>query len=616
MTTLTASQQQQPSSLSTTASRSNTSSSVTTTTTATTASSIQTPGTPTAEVSSNTPSTTTTTRSSSGATGLPFSDRIRAAEHRFTALTQNITHFSPLKTQLDKHNQAIERLESDIKKKTALLQACQHKLKSISRRPQTSGQGSHVSLHASSSEDSEADAVAAQHRATKEALESLNGQLLAAKILHIGLTRQVTQYFESRGELQALLEEIFSGSTPEHPSEDALERELEQITADIAKVKMDFEKHRAATNEFKEIRRYVDIWNEAVEKQIATNPKDVSKPLKKLVPFFSGPKPPSYTKVADAHMTTARGLVPSLENIGFLSEIKMDTVNDTSNDLIIYTAKFKDGYNTLSNTLEVLHKKSRVLKKKKNQCIEKLFTERCRIFSVELQEYYRSIGESLAGGSGSIAGEEHHGDGSGGVLLSSSPGGGGAAGGLTSSRLVMHRQHVENLDAYSSEGSSLGGHHSQELLLEAEELPSYFQHQQQHNHTILHRRTGSLGSPAHSSSASSSISLNSPFPGVAGGAGTMLDSPPDYVRDEAVADMGGPSSYGVASSGAGEEEEDAMFRAYRLRYDTRQRQNSDPRSRPVTRAVTTTTTTTTALSTMDTPPGYDETRYHTVVDPV
>lgn len=64
--------------------------------------------------------------------------------------------------------------------------------KSISKRPQTSGQGSHVSLHnhaslsSSSSEGdhpSEADVVAAQRQATKEALEALNGQLLAAKIL-------------------------------------------------------------------------------------------------------------------------------------------------------------------------------------------------------------------------------------------------------------------------------------------------------------------------------------------------------------------------------------------------------------------------------------------------
>ncbi|KAF9537028.1 hypothetical protein EC957_009034 [Mortierella hygrophila] len=433
---------------------------------------------------------------------------------------------------------------------------------------------------------------------------------------HIGLTRQVTQYFESRGELQTLLEEIFSGSTPEHPSEDALERELEQFTADIIKVKADFERHRAAKNEFKEIRRYVDIWNESIEKQIATNPKDASKPLKKLVPFFSGPKPPSYTKVADAHMVTARGLVPTLEDIGMLSDIKMDTANDTSNELIIYTAKFKDAYNSLSHTLEVLHKKSRVLKKKKNQCIEKLFSERCRIFSVELQAHYRSIGESLAGGSGSIAGESSAVDGSGAGtgVLSSSP---GATTTLSSGRLVMHRHHVEgNMEAYSSEGSSLGGYHSQELLLDTEELPSYFQHQQSTPHSQLHRRTGSLGSPAHSSSASSSISLNSPYPGVTVGA-TILDSPPDYVRDESAAVLTNTTYTAMDMSGpvavAADEEEDALFRAYRQRYDTRERQNSDPRSRPMT---TTTTRSRAGTGSLDTPPGYDETRYHTVVDPV
>lgn len=319
-------------------------------------------------------------------------------------------------------------------------------------------------------------------------------------------------------------------------------------------------------------------------------------------------------------MVTARGLVPTLDDIGMLSDIKMDTVNDTSNELIIYTAKFKDGYNSLSHTLEVLHKKSRVLKKKKSQCIEKLFSERCRIFSVELQAHYRSIGESLAGGSGSIAGESNSTDMlAGGGALSSSP---GATAMFSGGRLAMHRQHVEgNMDAYSSEGSSLGGRHSQELLLDTEELPSYFQYQQStpHNHhQLLHRRTGSLGSPAHSSSASSSISLNSPYVGIAGG-GTILDSPPDYVRNESVVtvanttytamDMGGP----LAVAAAAEDEEDALFRAYRQRYDTRERQNSDPRSRPAT---TTTMRSRAGTGSLDTPPGYDETRYHTATDPV
>ncbi|KAG0036451.1 hypothetical protein BGZ83_003805, partial [Gryganskiella cystojenkinii] len=122
---------------------------------------------------------------------IPFSERILATEHKFTALTQNIAHFSPLKKQLDKHNLAIERLENEIKKKTALLRSCQDKLqiairkrgdKALSRRPQTSGQGSHVSLQPSS-EDTETEALQEQQQATKESLDSLNGQLLAAKIL-------------------------------------------------------------------------------------------------------------------------------------------------------------------------------------------------------------------------------------------------------------------------------------------------------------------------------------------------------------------------------------------------------------------------------------------------
>ncbi|KAI8595236.1 hypothetical protein EDD21DRAFT_391683 [Dissophora ornata] len=119
--------------------------------------------------------------SSSSPPSPPFADRIRIAEHRFTSLTQNIAHFSPLKNQLDKHNVAIERLESEIKNKTVLLQSCQEKLKSIAKRPQNSRQASNISLNAS--EDREADILLAQQRATKETLDSLNGQLLAAKIL-------------------------------------------------------------------------------------------------------------------------------------------------------------------------------------------------------------------------------------------------------------------------------------------------------------------------------------------------------------------------------------------------------------------------------------------------
>ncbi|KAG0025178.1 hypothetical protein BGZ82_010160 [Podila clonocystis] len=493
-------------------------------------------------------STRTAAIGTPAAAGAPFSDRILAAEHRFTSLTQNIAHFSPLKVQLDKHNLAIERLESEVKKKTALLQSCQGKLqvKALAKRPQSSRQGSHISLHGS--DDGETELLLVQQQSAKETLESLNGQLLAAKILHIGLTRQVTQYFESRSNLNSLLEE--------HPSEDALERELAQISADIIKVKDDFEKHRAAKNEFKEVRRFVDIWNDAVEKQVASNP---TKSFKKFVPFF-GPKPPSYTKIADLHMTNARAFVPSLQDIGNLSDIKMDTIADTSSELVIFTAKFKDAYNSLSHTLEVLHKKSRVLKKKKNTCLGRLFDERCKIFSHELQAHYRNVGASLANGS-----QERD-----------------------ESRLPIHRQHVEGNADYSSEGSTLGhgslGHGSQEFLLEPEELPSYFQHEQE---AASHRRTGSMGSPARSSSASSSLSLHSPHPG-------YVESPPDYVRNEP-----GPSL--SVAAGSSVDDEDALFRAYHQRYDTsRRRQDSDPRSR--------------VAMAQDTPPGYDET--YAVVDPV
>ncbi|KAI7817965.1 hypothetical protein BC939DRAFT_309684 [Gamsiella multidivaricata] len=76
--------------------------------------------------------------SSTSASVHPFSDRILAAEHRFTSLTQNIAHFSPLKTQLDRHNITIERLENEIKEKTALLQSCQNKLQVLSLPTHTS----------------------------------------------------------------------------------------------------------------------------------------------------------------------------------------------------------------------------------------------------------------------------------------------------------------------------------------------------------------------------------------------------------------------------------------------------------------------------------------------
>ncbi|KAG0204804.1 hypothetical protein BGX28_003376 [Mortierella sp. GBA30] len=404
----------------------------------------------------------------------------------------------------------------------------------------------------------------------------------------------------------------------QHPSEDSLERELEQISEEIVQVKKDFENHRSAKNEFKEVRRYVDIWNDAVEKQIASNAKDVTKSLKKFVPFL-GPKPPSYTRIADTHMTNARVFVPTLEDIGLLSDIKMDTVADTSSGLIIYTAKFKDTYNSLSHTLEVLHKKSRVLKKKRNQVIEKLFDERCRIFSDELQAHYRSIGEQLANG-----GDPDGGSGSGSTDVENMSI--VAIGNGNGNMVPNYRQHVESnlMEAYSTAGSSTLGFNSQELLLETEELPSYFQyeatgvslHHHHHNHDHqYHRRTGSLGSPARSSSASSSLSLSSPLP-IA-----MTDSPPDYVRTElvsgqqplgnisvAVAAGGGSSSSGGGGGGA-DEDDDALFRAYQQRYDSHRRQGSDAQS-----AAGTTRVSLTAL--MDTPPGYDETRYHTVVDPV
>lgn len=314
-------------------------------------------------------------------------------------------------------------------------------------------------------------------------------------------------------------------------------------------------------------------------------------------------------------MANARTFVPTLEEVGLLSDIKMDTLGDTSNGLIIYTAKFKDTYNLLSHTLEVLHKKSRVLKKKKFSCMEKLFDERCRIFSVELQAHYRSIGESLAGGSESTEDA--------GTVSS-----GSNTGGQNHLRAPVHRLHVEaNLDTYSSEGGSSLGPNSQEILMLDDELPSYFQYEHEAR-ASMHRRTGSLGSPARSSSSSSSISLGSPYP-----YGTT-DSPPDYVRTESgsgdyshlvgvTTGMAGVSL--SATSTADDGSEDAMFRAYHQRYDTRRRQDSDPRTRTATATATATVTRTTRAGSMtavaaavmvDTPPGYDDPQSHGVVDPV
>ncbi|KAF9580188.1 hypothetical protein BGW38_003268 [Lunasporangiospora selenospora] len=614
-------------------------------------------------------------------TTIPFQDRILAAEHRFTTLTQNIAHFSPLKTQLDKHNLVIERLEAEIKKTTVLLQNCQSGLKAISRRAQSgSRQGSHVSLNASStvsgsssagsaddSAVSDVGALVAQHQATKEVLEALNGKLLAAKILrpgvlHIGLTRQVAQYFESRGELQSLLEEIFSGSTPEHPSEDALEQELERITAEITQVREDFEKHKAAKGEFKEVRRYVDIWNDAVEKQIASNPKDVNKTLKKFVPFL-GLKHPSYIKIADHHMSNARNYVPTLENIGLLSEIKTDSIVNISNELIIYTAKFKDQYNALSLTLETLHKQSRLLKKQKIQSMEQLFDERCKIFSEALQAHYRSVGERLAGADSDSIMEGNE-DGT----LDSRVGPAALAAGVdafvsgalatsTMTSTYGYRQPVdaelghslsEGRNSNSTLSGSSGRPLSQELLVDTEELPSYFQYEYEiaaaaaaaastalslspttlSAASTFHRRTGSLGSPARSSSASSSISLGSPHPLA------LVDSPPDYEDEVGLGSRLPGLARGAGSSltvtpgelatattttatttttsvvtALAEDEDEARFRAYHQRYDTRA---AAERQRSRTMSVSGTVATTA----LDTPPGYEEARFHAIVDPV
>ena len=84
-------------------------------------------------------------------------------------------------------------------------------------------------------------------------------------------------------------------------------------------MKADFEKHRAAKNEFKEIRRYVDIWNDSIEKQIATNPKDASKPLKKLVPFFSGPSTSYLSILCLKHWFVRLWHIPFA--VGYLSDL-------------------------------------------------------------------------------------------------------------------------------------------------------------------------------------------------------------------------------------------------------------------------------------------------------
>lgn len=98
-------------------------------------------------------------------------------------------------------------------------------------------------------------------------------------------------------------------------------------------MKADFERHRAAKNEFKEIRRYVDIWNDSIEKQIATNPKDASKPLKKLVPFFSGPST-SYQSIVCVKFWCVRSWL-ILFSVGYLSDL-LDFAQYENRATVIY----------------------------------------------------------------------------------------------------------------------------------------------------------------------------------------------------------------------------------------------------------------------------------------
>jgi len=317
-------------------------------------------------------------------------------------------------------------------------------------------------------------------------------------------------------------------------------------------------------------------------------------------------------------MASARTFVPTLEDIGLLSDIKMDTIADTSNELVIYTARFKDLSHSISHTLETLHKRNRVLKNKRNQCIEKLFDERCKIFSEELQAHYRSVGESLVGRPGLTQDEDSD---IVAVALANScssnnnnntnntnnnNGGGHGQSGLR----LPNRQHVES-GLESGEGSTSRHTNGQE----EEEPPSYFQHEQScagpsaHTTTTTsHRRTFSLESPACSSS-SSSLSLHSPVPPVRV---HTTDSPPDYnARDacgtsHAVGQL--PAIGPPITTAAVEDDEDAQFRSYHQRYDTRQHPTLDPRTMATMMAPN--------AATMDMPPGYEETRYHTAVDPI
>ncbi|KAF9970479.1 hypothetical protein BGZ73_006805 [Actinomortierella ambigua] len=500
------------------------------------------------------PPTATTIVPQTSSSTLALRDRIRAEEHRFTSLTQNLTHFSPLKAQLDKHNITIEKLEADIAKRNNIMRKCQDKLKTLAKRP-SSKQASRVSVdavHSQSAETNEVEETLAKHQRAKEELETLNGQLLAAKILHIGLTRQVAQYFESKNELQALLEKIFVGSTPEHPEEDELEREIETIEREMDTTKNDFDRVRSAKKELKEVKRYLDIWNDTMEKQLASQPKDVSKSFKKLVPFF-GPKTPSYTKVADQHYKEAQTQVPSIENIGNMSDISMENAATTSSELILYTSKFNQVYTTLTKQLEDLHRRHKDLRTKRGQRIESLFDQRCRIFSEELQEYYRSVGASLAAGDivdGSMGGDADS------VIEDVR---------LTEeSRALsgLRRLHVEDeTGATAHTASHLG--ESAGALPPADELPSYWQYHEDGG-AVLEIGQTTLATSSRNSTMSSTTSIGTPVgysSGVTGQhqpyrhAGETLINPPGYAA--------GDSEVPTQSH------EDEMFAEYHRRYDTR-----------------------------------------------
>ncbi|KAG0242886.1 hypothetical protein BGW41_003286 [Actinomortierella wolfii] len=492
--------------------------------------------------------TTTTTTITSAPQTSSLRDRIRAEEHRFTSLTQNLTHFSPLKAQLDKHNVTIGKLEADIAKRNNIMRKCQDKLKTLAKRP-PSKQASRVSLNATNShstESSEAEEIIAKHQRAKEELDALNDQLLAAKIL------------------------IFVGSTPEHPEEDELEQEIKVIGREMDSAKSEFDRLRSAKKELKEVKRYLDIWNDTMEKQLASQPKDVSKSFKKLVPFF-GPKAPSYTKVADQHYKEALAQVPTLENIGNLSDISMESTAATSSELILYTSKFNQVYTTLTKQLEDVYKKHTDLRTRRTQRIEDLFNIRCRVFSEELQEYYRSVGASLAAGENvdaSLEGDVDSED----VRLRQE-----------SRALLGLRRHVE--DETGATSSTSGTTEPDSSLPPADELPSYWQYHQDGGAVVeLGPRT--LATSSRNSTVSSTTSINMPL-GYNHGlnmqhhhhSGETSNNPPDYA-------------VGGLDTASSRTHEDEMFIEYHRRYDTQY------------------------AGAMDTPPCYEEAAPRRVVDPV